>query len=73
MCLQMDHLNTKVLPTGFDDENPHEDSFYYAVQTSDTENSRVSEIKKVYIGYNIGNTKPTDVSFNEEDGDFNNR
>jgi prepilin-type N-terminal cleavage/methylation domain-containing protein len=58
----------KVLPTGFDDKKPHEDSFYYAVQTSDTENSRVSDIKKVYIGYNIENTKPTDVSFNEVDG-----
>jgi hypothetical protein len=58
-----------VLPTGFDDENPHEDSFYYAVQTSDIENSRVSEIKKVYIGYNIGNNKPTDISFNEADGE----
>jgi hypothetical protein len=33
------------LPTGFDDGNPHEDSFYYAVQTSDTDNLRVSDIK----------------------------
>ena len=58
------------LPTGFDDGNPHEDSFYYAVQTSDTANLRSSDIKKVYIGYNIGNTAPIDVSFNEEDGTF---
>ncbi|MDC0079026.1 hypothetical protein OAJ46_02615, partial [Candidatus Pelagibacter sp.] len=55
------------LPSGFDDGNPHEDSFYYAIQTEDTDNSRVSGIKKVYIGYNIGNTTPSGVSFKEED------
>ena len=58
----------QTLPNGFNDGNPHEDSFYYAVQTADTNNSRISEIKKVYIGYNIGNTTPTGVSFKEADG-----
>jgi type II secretory pathway component PulJ len=57
----------QTLPTGFNDGSPHEDSFYYAVQTFDTDNARISDIKKVYIGYNIGNTKPTGVSFKEED------
>ena len=58
----------ETLPTGFDDGEPHQDSFYYAVQTQDTDNERVSDIKKVYIGFNIGNTTPTGVSFKEEDG-----
>ena len=57
-----------ILPAGFNDDNPHEDSFYYAVQTSDTKNSRISDIKKVYIGFNIGDTTPNGVSFKEEDG-----
>ena len=57
----------KTLPSGFNDGNPHEDSFYYAIQTADTANKRISEIKKVYIGYNIGNTTPTGLSFKEED------
>ena len=50
------------------DGEPHQDSFYYAVQTQDTDNDRISDIKKVYIGFNIGNTTPTGVSFKEEDG-----
>ena len=58
----------ETLPTGFDDGQPHQDSFYYAVQTQDTANERISDIKKVYIGFNIGNTTPTGVSFKEEDG-----
>ena len=58
----------ETLPTGFDDGEPHQDSFYYAVQTQDTDNDRISDIKKVYIGFNIGNTTPTGVSFKEEDG-----
>ena len=58
----------ETLPTGFDDGQPHQDSFYYAVQTQDTSNERISDIKKVYIGFNIGNTTPTGVSFKEEDG-----
>ena len=45
-----------------------EDSFYYAVQSEDTSNNRISDIKKVYIGFNIGNTTPTGVSFKEADG-----
>ena len=56
------------LPPGFSDGNAHEDSFYYAVHTEDILNERVSDIKKVYIGFNIENTKPTGVSFKEEDG-----
>ncbi|WP_075506355.1 PilW family protein [Candidatus Pelagibacter communis] len=56
------------LPTGFDDGEAHEDSFYYAVQTEDTSNTRISDIKKVYIGFNIENTTPSGVSFKEEDG-----
>ncbi|AFS47591.1 hypothetical protein HIMB5_00008390 [alpha proteobacterium HIMB5] len=58
----------QTLPTGFDDGQPHQDSFYYAVQTQDTANERISDIKKVYIGFNIGNTTPSGVSFKEEDG-----
>ena len=58
----------ETLPTGFNDGLPHEDSFYYAVQTQDTANERISDIKKVYIGFNIGNTTPTGVSFKEADG-----
>ena len=42
--------------------------FYYAVQTQDTANNRISDVKKVYIGFNIGNTTPSGVSFKEEDG-----
>ena len=57
----------QTVPSDFNDGSPHEDSFYYAVQTFDTDNTRISDIKKVYIGYNIGNTKPTGVSFKEED------
>jgi hypothetical protein len=44
------------------------DSFYYATQTEDTNNDRVSDIKKVFIGYNIANTTPIGVSFKEADG-----
>ena len=58
----------ETLPTGFDDGEAHEDSFYYAVQTQDTANNRVSDIKKVYIGFNIDNTTPTGVSFKEDGG-----
>ena len=58
----------ETLPDGFDDGQPHQDSFYYAVQTQDTSNSRISDIKKVYIGFNIGNTTPTGVSFKDEGG-----
>ena len=53
----------ETLPSGFDDGNPHEDSFYYAVQTQDTSNNRISDVKKVYIGFNIGNTTPSGVTF----------
>jgi len=53
---------------GFNDGTPKEDSFYYAVQSEDTSNNRISDIKKVYIGFNIGNTTPTGVSFKEADG-----
>ena len=53
---------------GFNDGTPKQDSFYYAVQTQDTANNRISDIKKVYIGFNIGNTTPTGVSYKEEDG-----
>ena len=57
------------LPDGWSTSTQaHQDSFYYAVQTQDTSNSRISDIKKVYIGFNIGNTTPTGVSFKEEDG-----
>ena len=41
---------------GFNDGTPKEDSFYYAVQSQDTSNNRISDVKKVYIGFNIGNT-----------------
>ena len=58
----------QTLPDGFDDGQPHQDSFYYAVQTQDTANNRYSDVKKVYIGYNIGNTTPSGVSFKESDG-----
>ena len=57
----------ETLPSGFDDDNPHEDSFYYSVQTQDTSNNRIA-VKKVYIGFNIGNTTPSGVSFKEENG-----
>ena len=56
------------LPTTFTDDAPGKDSFYYAVQTSDSDNKRMSDIKRVYIGYNIGDNDPTGVSFKEEDG-----
>ena len=56
------------LPDDFNDGNAHTDSFYYAVQTEDTANGRISDIKKVYIGYNIANTIPTGVSFKEAGG-----
>ena len=56
------------LPTGFTDDAPKQDSFYYAVQTEDTGNTRISNVKKVYIGWKIGNTTPTGVSYKEEDG-----
>ena len=56
------------LPTTFTNDAPGKDSFYYAVQTSDTGNKRISDIKRVYIGYNIGNNDPTGVSFKDEDG-----
>ena len=56
------------LPSGFTDGQAHEDYFYYAVQTEDTSNNRISDIKKVYIGFNIANTTPTGVSFKESDG-----
>jgi len=55
------------LPTTFTDDAPGEDSFYYAVQTSDTVNGRKSDIKRVYIGYNIGDNDPIGVSFKKED------
>ena len=58
----------QTLPTGFDDGEAHQDAFYYAVQTQDTDNERISDIKKVYIGFNIDNTTPSGVSFKEEDG-----
>ena len=58
----------QTLPAGFNDGNPHEDSFYYAIQTADTDNGRMSEVKKVYIGYNIEDTTPTGVSFKGDDG-----
>ena len=58
----------KTLPSDFNTTDADEDSFYYAVQTKDSSNNRVSDIKKVYIGFNIANTTPTDVSFKEEDG-----
>jgi type II secretory pathway component PulJ len=57
----------QTLPADFNDGNAHTDSFYYAVQSEDTSNARISNIKKVYIGYNIANTAPTGVSFKEED------
>ena len=53
---------------GFNDGTAKQDSFYYAVQTQDTSNGRISDIKKVYIGFNIGNNTPTGVSFKEENG-----
>ena len=57
------------LPDGFDDDDEqNEDSFYYAVQTEDTSNNRISDIQKVYIGFNIENTTPTGVSFKEANG-----
>ena len=57
------------LPDGWSTStDANQDSFYYAVQTQDTGNNRVSDVKKVYIGFNIGNNAPTGVSFKEEDG-----
>ena len=44
------------------------DSFYYAVQTDDITNARISDIKKVTIGYNIANTTPNGLTFKSEDG-----
>ena len=44
------------------------DSFYYAVQSDDTTNNRISDIKKVYIGFNIADTTPTGITFKEADG-----
>ncbi len=54
------------LPSGFTDDGAKKDSFYYAVQTEDTGNSRISDIHKVYIGWKIANTTPSGVSFREE-------
>ena len=61
----------KTLPSSFNATDPDEDSFYYAVQTKDTSNDRISDIKKVYIGFNIANTTPTGVSFKEADSTTN--
>jgi len=56
-------------PDAFKDGATGQDSFYYAVQTDDTANNRISEVKKVYIGYNIANNAPTGVSFREDGSD----
>lgn len=54
------------LPTGFTNDGAKKDSFYYAVQTEDSSNSRISNIHKVYIGWKIANTTPSGVSFRED-------
>ena len=53
----------KTVPSAFSGNTAGTDSFYYAVQTDDTTNNRVSDIKKVTIGYNIANTTPNGVTF----------
>ena len=58
----------KTVPTAFAGNTPGEDSFFYAVQTDDLTNNRISDIKKVTIGYNIANTTPSGVTFKSEDG-----
>jgi len=58
----------KTVPSAFSGNTAGTDSFYYAVQTDDTANARVSDIKKVTIGYNIANTTPTGLTFKSEDG-----
>ena len=54
-----------VVPTAFNNNTAGTDYFYYAVQTDDTSNNRISDIKKVTIGYNIANTTPTGITFKE--------
>ena len=54
-----------VVPTAFNNNTAGTDYFYYAVQTDDTSNSRISDIKKVTIGYNIADTTPTGITFKE--------
>ena len=54
------------LPSGFTADAAKKDSFYYAVQTEDSSNERVSDIHKVYIGWKIANTVPQGVSFRED-------
>ena len=58
----------KTYPEVLHDGTAGTDSFYYAVQSEDTTNNRISDIKKVYIGFNIGNTTPTGITFKEADG-----
>ena len=53
----------KTVPSAFSGNTAGTDSFYYAVQTDDTANSRISDIKKVTIGYNIANTTPNGITF----------
>ena len=67
----------KTVPTAFANNTAGTDSFYYAVQTDDTANNRVSDIKKVTIGYNIANTAPNGITFktyrdDDDDDDDNN-
>ena len=54
------------LPSGFTNDGAKKDSFYYAVQTEDSANERISDIHKVYIGWKIANTTPQGVSFRED-------
>ena len=58
----------KTVPSAFSGNTAGTDSFYYAVQTDDIANARISDIKKVTIGYNIANTTPNGLTFKSEDG-----
>ena len=58
----------KTVPSAFSGDTAGTDSFYYAVQTDDITNARISDIKKVTIGYNIANTTPNGLTFKSEDG-----
>ena len=55
----------KTVPSAFAGNTAGTDSFYYGVQSDDTTNNRVSDIKKVTIGYNIADTTPTGITFKE--------